>query len=606
MFSQTAADAQVRIEALRREIAEADELYFRQSAPAISDADYDRLKRELAALEAAHPDRAAAPGATALGDDRTGRFPTRRHRERMRGLAKCYTREELEAFFARTERPSVLGEAGYVVEPKYDGLAISVTYERGRLVQAVTRGNGIEGDDVTANVAAIRSLPHGLRATAADGTANPIPDVIELRGEVYVGLAEFRRINAAQEAAGGEPFSHPRNLAAGTLKQADPGEVAARRLAIVFYGTGACEPASAAPRSQQALHALIRAWGLPGVERVAVARSRDEAWAAIGKLGRDRARLAYPIDGAVVKVDAVAQRTAAGADDDAPGWAVAWKFAPERAATRLRAIALQIGRTGVVTPVAELEPVRLGGATIARASLHNFAEIRRRDLRVGDVVFVEKAGEIIPAVVGIDPAARPADCEPYEEPRACPACRADLVRAAGAVAVRCPNSGCPAQLRRRLAHFASEACVDIDGLGPATIERLVGRGRVGHIADLYRLRREDLVAAGGTGEKSAGRLLAAIERSRRAELWRFIHGLGIADVGPATARALAARFGDLPALAGATREELFEAAAPRVPGVNAAAAESVLAFFARPENRSVIDALQAAGVCPRFADAADG
>lgn len=575
--------ARARIAALRAEIARHDELYFRRAAPEISDAAYDRLKRELRELERAFPEPAAGPpAAAALGDDRTGDFPSVRHRERMLGLDKAYDETELRAFHARVARQLSGAAAEFVVEPKYDGLAISVTYERGRFVRAVTRGNGREGDDITENVRTIAALPRTL--PAAGGGA--VPDLIEVRGELFVPWAEFRRINDEQEADGLPAFAHPRNLAAGTAKLHAPEEVASRRLAVVFYGWGACEPAAARPESQRRFLGQLRAWGLPTLEPIGTARTADELCVLVREFGRRRAKLPFPTDGTVVKLDALAPRVALGDSDTAPHWAIAYKFAPETAATRLRAITVQIGRTGVLTPVAELAPVRLGGSTVARATLHNPAQIARLDLRIGDTVFVEKSGEIIPAITGVDFAQRPSAATPFVFPAECPACRTAVVQGASESTVLCPNAACPGQLRRRLQHFASKSCVGIDGLGPAAIDTLVERGLLRDLPDLYRLRRADLLPLPRFGPSSADVLLAAIERSKRAELWRVIHGLGLPEIGAAKARALARQFPDLLRLAEATPEELAAC-------VPAATARRLHEHLSRPGTRALLHELQA-------------
>ena len=593
-------EARGRLEALRAEINHHNELYFRQAAPEITDAAYDELKREQARLEEAFPAFADGAAAEAVGsDDRTGRFPTYHHRERMLSLDKAYSEDELRAFHARLVRQVGAAEAACVVEPKYDGVAISVTYEKGELVRAVTRGDGEVGDDVTANVRAIPNLPRRLRAVAVEGSANEIPGLIELRGEIYLPLAEFARINREREAAGEAPYAHPRNLAAGALKQLDPGEVAERRLAVVFYGWGACEPARTQPASQQEFHRRVQQWGLPGVEQFWVVRDAGEMWTAVQAFQRDRVKLGFPVDGAVVKLDPVAGRGELGASNHGPRWAMAYKYAPERVETRLRAITLQVGRSGVITPVAVFEPVKLGGATVTRASLYNREEIARRDVRVGDWVYVEKSGEVIPTLVGVDAARRSAGSRPFVFPSVCPDCQAPLVGMENAAAVRCPNYDCPSQLCRRLEHFASDAGVDIAGLGPATIEALVAHGMVKGIPDLYRLRREDLVALfpGGGRERFTQRLLASIARSLRAELWRFIHGLGIPHVGRATARELARRFGGLEALRQAGVSGEF--AGWRGPGeVSAGVRAALTAYFAEPRNQAVITELIALGVRP--------
>lgn len=585
-----AAQERERIAILRAEISHHDELYFKKAAPEISDAAYDRLKRELIELERANPEvKREGVLAPALGDDRSGFFPTYRHRERMLSLSKSYSESELRAFDARVSHQLGHGDLEYMVEPKFDGLAISVTYEKGRLVRAVTRGDGVEGDDVTANVLTIKTLPRELARKSTDGSLNPLPDMIELRGEVYLSYAEFGRINREREEAGEETYAHPRNLAAGTLKQLDPYEVAQRSLDIVFYGWGACEPSGAQPQSQAVLLGQLRSWGVPTVEAPRLVRGADAMWQAVQAFGRERKSLPFPIDGAVVKLNATAARQQLGSTEQAPNWAVAYKFQPNQAVTQLRGIAIQVGRTGVLTPVAELEPVQLSGSTIARATLHNRDEIQRRDIRIGDYVQLEKAGEIIPMITEVVLARRPATATKYVFPENCPACRTPVVTEKGEAAVRCPNANCPAQVRRRLEYFASKACVDISGLGSATVDALVDRGLVKSVADLYRLKRADLLTLTGVGEKTADNLLAEIDRSRSAELWRVINGLGIPHVGSITAKGLATRFGGLTALAQGSRSELILAS-----GV--VTAESVLTFFARSENRAIVAALLDAGM----------
>ncbi len=571
-----------RVTELRAEIAHHDELYFKEAAPEISDSDYDRLKRELAALERAHPEWA---GPTGMGDDRSGRFPNYVHRQPMLSLDKAYTEAEWRAFHAGVVARLGRKNLTFVVEPKYDGLAISLTYERGVLTRAATRGNGLVGDDVTDNVRTIAMLPQQLRRAAADGTPSSIPNLLELRGEVYVDDAEFARLNAARVAEGVEPFAHPRNLAAGTLKSQDRAELASRRLSIVIYSWGAWED-GAVPTTQQAFHAQVRAWGLPGVGKFEVVTSAGDGWRAIQSFGRTRTQLGFPIDGAVVKIDGVALRSHLGQSDHAPRWAIAYKFEPERIVTRVRAITIQVGRTGLLTPVAELESVKLGGTSIARATLHNREVLARRDIRVGDFVEIEKAGEIIPAIAAVLLERRPEGTRRYEFPERCPACGSAVESKPGETAVRCPNFHCPAQLRRRLEHFASAAAVGIRGLGPAMIGILVREGLVKAPSDFYRLRPADLDGVDGIGPKVAERLLDAIERSKQAELWRYIYGLGIPRIGAANARKLAQACGSLEAFAAMGKEQV-------VAIVGIAAADSLVEFLTRPENRAELEALQA-------------
>ena len=570
-----------RVTELRAEIAHHDELYFKEAAPEISDSDYDRLKRELAALEQAHPQWVQPAG---VGDDRSGRFPAYVHRLPMLSLDKAYTEAEWRTFHAGVVARLGRKDLTFVVEPKYDGLAISLTYERGVLTRAATRGNGLVGDDVTDNVRTIAMLPQQLRRTAADGTSLSIPDFVELRGEVYVDEAEFARLNAARVAEGTEPFAHPRNLAAGTLKSLDPDEVAARRLSIVIYNWGAWVGGEV-PVTQQAFHTQVRAWGLPGVGKFEVVTSAGDAWRAIQAFGRTRPQLGFPIDGAVVKLDEVALRSRLGQSDHAPHWAIAYKYEPERTVTRVRAITIQVGRTGLLTPVAELEPVMLGGTTIARATLHNREALARRDIRVGDFVEIEKAGEIIPAVASVLLDRRPEGTRRYDFPERCPACGSPVESKPGEAAVRCPNVGCRAQQQRRLEHFASTAAVDIRGLGPAMIGILVREGLVKTPGDFYRLRSADLDGVDGIGPRVAERLLAAIERSKRAELWRFIYGLGIPRIGVANSRKLAAACGSLEALVKLEKARIVEI-------VGSAATEPLVEFLARPENLADLETLR--------------
>lgn len=554
------------IDGLRREVARHDELYHRKAAPEISDAEYDRLKQRLVSLEKEFPEArqtASVPAPAEIGDDRSGLFPTYRHRAPMLSLDKAYAASDLRMFHARLAKTLGRGDLEFVVEPKYDGLAISVTFENGKFVRAVTRGNGVEGDDVTANLRPILGAGAELKTPA--GVARPA--FLELRGEVYVPFVEFERVNAEREAAGEPRFANPRNLAAGTLRQTDAREIVRRGLRVVFFGVGACEPATARPSSQRELHAAIKAWGLPAMAEFWPARGLEEVQRVVETLHAARARFAFPTDGAVIKLDSVALQDAVGASEVAPRWALAYKFAPERVETELRAITLQVGRTGVLTPVAELAPVQLAGSKIARATLHNREEIARKDLRVGDFVYVEKAGEVIPAIVGVNLARRPPSAVAFTFPLTCPECYTALARSDPDVAVRCPNFDCPAQVRRRVEHFASKACMDIEGLGPSMVDTLVGNGWVKDLPDLYRLQRADLLTLGKNNEKSVDRLLAAIEKSKRAELWRVIHGMGLPQVGASTAKDLARQCGSLAGLAEHGVKAAPMLAAPRCQGL---------------------------------------
>jgi len=592
----TPTDAQAKLAQLRAEVVRHDALYYRRAKPEISDFDYDQLKRELASLEAAFPDLVGADSPTeAVGDDRSEGFQTYRHRLPMQSLDNTYSEEELREFHARLVKLFEREDLVYAVEPKIDGLAVSLTFESGELVRAVTRGNGIEGDDVTVNIRTIQSLPTKLRASAGV----PVPAVIEIRGEVFMTLTEFGRINQEREEAGEPLYANPRNLAAGTLKMLDQAAVANRKLDIVLYGLGFCEPASAVGDSQSSFHALIQAWGLPTIEKTWTVPGIDEVWAAVQELDRLRSGFAYATDGAVVKLDSIKLQRDAGSTSKAPRWAMAYKFAAERAETLLKSITIQIGRTGVLTPVAELEPVQLAGTTVARATLHNRDEIARKDIRVGDQVYVEKAGEIIPIVLGVNLARRSSECVTYVFPENCPVCATAVVQIEGEVALRCPNYQCPVQVRRRVQHFASKGCLDIDGLGVAMVDTLVDKGWVGSVADIYRLNRADLLTLGKSVEKSTDNLLAGIETSKRAELWRVIHGLGITHVGTAAAKDLAKRFASLDALAAATLDSfLGEKKATLINGIGETMARAIVGFFLKPENAALVKELRSLGVEP--------
>jgi len=588
---QESTSEKIRVIWLRAEIARHDELYFKKNAPQISDAAYDSLKQELRKLEQLAADSAAGissmESVPSVGDDRSAGFTSTAHRQPMLSLDKAYTEAELRAFIHRVEQHTGSSNLNWVIEPKFDGLAISVTYENGRLVRAVTRGDGLQGDDVTENVCTIP----GLALTLPNG----YPEVVELRGEVYIDYAEFTRLNVEREQAGEPPFSQPRNLAAGTLKLHDAKEVARRHLSIVFYGLGAWEGSPTKPTSQQALHTLVRNWHLPGIDSFKIAQTPDEIWSAVTRLGRQRARLGFPTDGAVVKADDCAIQEALGASADAPRWAIAYKFPPERVSTRLRAITLQVGRTGIITPVAELDAVVIGGTTIERASLYNADAIARRDLRPGDWVYLEKAGEIIPVVVGPDASRRRSEVEPFEFPQSCPACEGKLVRNEGESTTRCVQRDCPGQLKRRIEHYVSPEAAGIKGLGPVVIAALVDGKKIKTIADLYRLREDDLVGVCGVSEPVSVQLLEQIEQSKNTRLPRLIYGLSIPGVGRAAAKEWAEGFSHLAPWSAANRTELSK--------LDSLGSKPRAAFFTQQQNCALIDDLMSLGVSPKTAEA---
>ena len=561
----TSAEAKKKMAELRAGVARHDELYYRKSKPEIADFDYDALKRELAELEAAFPEAAGnvAESPTArIGDDRAEGFVRVKHRVAMTTLDNTYDEQELREFHARLAKLFGREELMYSVEPKIDGASISVTYENGRLTRAVTRGDGEEGDDVTVNVKTIANLPHTLRPPE-DLAATSIPNLVEIRGEIFLRFAEFARINQLQQEAGLEPYANPRNLASGTLKQLETADVRSRGLEIVLYGLGACEPVDLV-NTQTAWHEALQQWGLPTLEHRRTVRGIEDVVKVIRELDTLRTTLPYATDGAVVKLDDFELQRRAGYRGEgqsgrklSPRWACAYKFAPERSETRLNAITIQVGRTGVLTPVAELEPVQLAGTTVARATLHNRDEIARKDIRIGDWVQVEKAGEIIPAVIAVNLARRTPECVAYMFPEKCPVCGTAAVQVEGEVAIRCPNPDCPAQLVGRLDYVAGRGVLDLEGLGGVVAEKLVTTGAVREMFDLFALKVEPLGELNlGTAEgprilglKNATKIVEAIERARGFDLGRWLLALQIRDVGGATAQEIAAVHGTLAAVA---------------------------------------------------------
>ncbi|MEX0325253.1 MAG: NAD-dependent DNA ligase LigA [Puniceicoccaceae bacterium] len=577
-------DIAEQMERLRREIERHERLYRVDHQPEISDQDFDRLVKDLEALEAEYPLFARPDSPTRkVGDDRASGFATVTHRIPMQSLDNTYNREELFEFDKRLGKVLDEDRLEYLVEPKIDGLAISLTYENGRLTQAVTRGNGEQGDEVTDNVRTIHSLPQRL-----NGGEN-VP-LIEIRGEIFMTRVEFCRINAEREKEGQPRFMNPRNLASGTLKQLDPKVVAQRKLEIVCYGLGAAEGVDLT--HQHELREQFQARGLPTVEKAWKVTGIENAWAAIEELAGMRSRFAYPTDGAVLKLNNLAGQQRAGSTSKAPRWAISYKFAAEQAETRLREITIQIGRTGALTPVAELEPVEIAGTLVSRATLHNEDEIRRKDVREGDWVVVEKAGEIIPAVVRVTQAKRPADSVPFDFPARLKELGHEAERVPGQAVWRLKGEANPVRLRRQIEHYAGRQAMDIEGLGKEVVKQLVETGLVHDIADLYGLQASDLLGLEKFAEKSANNLIEAIARSRDADLWRFIHGLGIPLIGAEAAKLLAITFGSMGVLMQA-REEALNA----IDGIGPKMTESLLQYFSEGPNMERIRRLyQEAGL----------
>ncbi|MDR0535306.1 MAG: NAD-dependent DNA ligase LigA [Puniceicoccales bacterium] len=624
--------APARVARLRAELARHESLY-RRGEPEITDYAFDTLKRELDALLVENPGsvEAAADGRGGgllpflPGDDHADGFAKAAHLEPMLSIANVYSDGEFHSLFvtplSTLLRTGGVNIGGFVVEPKLDGVSASLTYENGVFTRAVTRGRlgGSEGDDITRNIETIATLPREL--------APPFPARVELRGEVYMSNAEFLRINAARAAAGQTLYANPRNLAAGTVKLLDPAEAAARRLEIVLYGMGHCDPPGFFPTLVSLRDALVR-WGLPHTDFFERANTPEEALAAVRRLEGIRHGLAYPTDGAVVKLDSLSSQAAAGATAHHYRWAIAYKFAPEQARTRLRAITLETGRTGVITPVAELDPVELSGSTISRATLHNADELARKDIREGDTVIVEKAGEIIPQIVRVDLEKRPSGSVPFDFAARLAELRLDAVREPGSPFWRLKTLT-EEQRCRQLQHFVSKQCLDIENLGPASIAALVQNGLVRTPGDFFTLRRESLLGIGRFAEKSADKLLAAIGAARARPLWRLLHALGIPNVGMQTAKDLARHFRTLDAIAAASYgdyrrrvrrkdwerqeaagmagEELFTKQEESViEGVGVVVANSLLSWFSYPPNRELVESLRKAGLNLGADDAVGG
>jgi DNA ligase (NAD+) len=591
------ADAEARAEAerLRREIDRHDRLYHALDRPEITDAQYDDLMRRLEALEAAHPELVVPDSPTQrVGAAPIGAFETVRHRRQMLSLSNVGTEEEFREFDARVRRLLGRDAITYACEPKIDGVALELVYEGGRFTTASTRGDGLVGENVTANVRTIRSVPLALRAEG-----RPIPALLEVRAEVYLPIAAFRRVNAEREEAGQPPFANPRNAAAGSLKQLDPKVTASRPLEIACHGIG--EVDGVAVGTHGALLEAFRDWGLRAPPYAAQAAAADAVVEAFARLDAERDALPFEIDGLVVKVDDLELQRLLGQVSRAPRWAVAWKFKPRQATTRILRIFPSVGRTGVLTPAAEVEPAHVGGVTVRNVSLHNMDEVARKDVREGDVILLERAGDVIPYVVEVKTEARTGAERIFTMPEHCPACGSHVVRHPGEVAYRCTGIACPAKLRQSVQFFGSRGALDIEGLGERLVEQLVERGLVRDLADLYRLDEATLTGLDRMGAKSARNLVEQIERSKHTTLPRLLVGLSIRQVGESTAKALAEHFGTLERILAAPAEEL-----QAVRDIGPEVAASIADFFAEPRNRAVVERLLAAGVEPAPVERRDG
>lgn len=572
---------------LAEELIEHDKHYYDEAKPLISDYEYDQKMLALIAYEKAHPDQVLPHSPSRrLSEGPTEGFKQKPHLVPMMSLNNTYSEEELADFVKRVYKLLEKKEVDFCCELKMDGTSISLRYEKGHLVHALTRGNGKIGDDVTANIKTIKGVPLKL-------TGSHFPDVMEVRGEVYMTLQTFHSINAEREEAGLEPFANPRNAAAGSLKMLDPREVVKRKLNLIAYGIA---EGQSPVDTQHEVHRYLKKVGLPTAtgEHVDLCGNLDEIMKFAGKIHKERGHLPFEIDGIVIKVDELKYHGQLGVTGKAPRYAVAYKFAPEQASTRVNEITVQVGRTGVLTPVAELEPVFLAGSTISRASLHNQEEVARKDIRVGDWVVIEKAGDVIPQVVQVDFKKRHRDNKPWQMPRHCPICKTAVVHVKGEVAVRCPNPKCGEQRVRRIIYFASKQAMDIEHMGEKVVEQLVEKGLVSRISDIYLLDEKDLAKLDGFKEKSIQNLLESIEASRKCPLSRLIMGLGIKYVGTETAELLAEEAGDLPALMEMNEEDLVS-----IEGIGEKMAQAIVAFFKDKDNREEIKLLLAHGVHPQ-------
>ena len=587
------AAASARAEALRREIEHHSHRYYVEDSPEISDAAYDALVRELETIEAAFPELVTPESPTQrVGAPPSEAFAPVRHSQRMYSLDNAMSFEELDGWFDRLEKDLGGRECGFVAELKIDGSALALTYRDGLLTRAATRGDGVTGEDVTANVRAVKSVPLRLRVDGAG--------LLEVRGEVYMPKASFEKLNAEQDEAGAPVFANPRNAAAGAVRQKDPRVTASRDLSTFVYQIA--DPRSLGlARQSEALEWLRRA-GFRVNPDIRVCATRADVHAFCERAVARRHDLPYEIDGVVVKVDSFALQDEAGYTSKAPRWAIAFKFPPEEKTTVLRDIRVQVGRTGALTPVAEFDPVLVAGSTIARATLHNEDEVRRKDVRVGDTIVVRKAGDVIPEVVGSVPGLRPAGSAEWRMPDTCPSCDGPVWRPEDEVVPRCTNVACPAQRLERLLHWAGRGSADIDGLGNEIAGRLVETGLLHDVADFYALTGEQLarldmgrVKQDGTpvllGSAVAAKLIATIEASKTRPLARLLFGLGIRHVGSTVAEALAGAFGSIGALATAPADTIAA-----VDGVGPVIAASVRAFMDNPDNAAVLEKLAAAGV----------
>lgn len=572
-------NVQKEIDALRRELEYHNKLYYVDDAPVISDYDYDMLMQKLKKLEAEHPELITPDSPTQkVGGAALKEFSQVRHEVPLESLTDVFSYDELYAFGQRMDA-SISSEHRYCVEPKIDGLSMSLEYENGVFVRGATRGSGIIGEDVTKNLRTVRSLP--LRIVDA-------PERLIVRGEVYMSKSVFNELNEERELKGEQLLANPRNAAAGSIRQLDPKVAAARKLDIVCFNMqlSSGEPYMSHAETLDALKHM----GFPVVP-YKLCGDISSCCDRIGWIGEHRDEFAYDIDGAVIKIDSLSQRVDIGSTAKAPRWAVAYKYPPEKKESRVVDIVVQVGRTGVLTPKAVIEPVRLAGTTVTNATLHNQDNIERLDIRIGDTILVQKAGEIIPEVLSVNKSKRPPDAQPFTMPDLCPECGAPVVRDEEGAAIRCTSPECPAQRLRNLAHFASKEAMDIDGLGISVCEVLINAGLVSSPAELYYLKAEQLYELERFGKRSAEKLISALENSKNAGLARLLCAFGIRQVGQKAAKTLSKHFGTLDKLMAASKDELLS-----VPDVGEITADYIIEWFSLPQSQHQIKLLRDAGV----------
>lgn len=596
---------------LVRQINHHDHAYYVLAKPEISDREYDRLYRELVDLEKEHPELVTPESPTQrVGGEPLSEFRPVNHLLPMLSLDNTYSQEELQQFLQRVRRLLPRDELDWTVEPKVDGVAVTLRYERGQFTVGATRGDGTTGDDITANLKTIRTLPMRLNqavgrvgskpATDSEFFSDPanlqVPDVFEVRGEVYMTRAGFGRLNEHRVNQGEDPFANPRNATAGSLKQLDPRIVARRPLDYLVYGLGKVEGyQGVAPRTQEAVLEWLKLLGLNIPPRYWVCPSQKELFEAIEELDQIRGTLDYETDGAVIKLNRFAFRDKIGFTSKAPRWAIAYKYEAEQATTRLEDIRVQVGRTGALTPVAVLKPVTVAGSTISRATLHNEDEMRRKDIRIGDMVVIEKAGEVIPAVVRVLKEERSGEEREFRFPERCPTCGMEVERTGGGsgegVVWRCPNPLCPDQVKGRIQHWCSRSAMDIEGAGDVLVSQLVDQRLVEDVAALYHLRLEDVASLERMGQKSARNFLDAVESSKCRDMWRLLHGLSILHVGSGVAKTIARHYPSLDDVMKASKDELNA-----IEEVGSVIAESVAQWFSNEQNLQLIQRLRDAGL----------